>query len=277
MRTGAIFVATLASPISTVAGYGVAAIVGSHWQLNFLISGVGLVTLALTWELTSRILSPYATVSEPVHESKITVETKESFLRTMMRSGLFVFLAIAMFKSIYDYAVKGFSPSIISNLYDEVTTVLATVMNIVILIVGAVGTVSAYFISKHIRNEAVVIAVCFSIALPLTAFTLLVGKVNYWFIVIALSFAAMLMGICTLYTTSFVAARFNSIGRGATVAGTINCIACMGIVLTNTVFPRIADSLGWYAVVVSWVILMSVAVAFTFVLIPIWTKFLKSR
>jgi predicted MFS family arabinose efflux permease len=188
-----------------------------------------------------------------------------------------ILLAVAMFKSLFDNAIKAFSPSIISNLYDSVTPKLATFMNIAILIVGVMGTVSAYVISRRFKNEAVVIAVCFCIAIPFFAFSLLAGRVNYWLIVIALALVEMLLGVCTLYTTSFIASRFNTIGRGATVAGIINCVACLGIVVANLIFPAIADAIGWNSVLITWAILMLIATALAIAFVPKWTKFLKSR
>ena len=277
MKNGTLFVATLASPVSVVAGFAVAAIVGDHWQLNFLISGVGLVIFALLWEIISRSLSSRAIVTELVAPDKAKVESSESFWRLMVRSGLLILLAVSMFKSLFDNAIKAFSPSIISNIYDNVTPKLATVMNIAILIVGVMGTVSAYVISRHFKNESVVIAICFCIAIPFFAFSLLAGKVNYWLIVISLAFSAMLMGACTLYTTSFIASRFNTIGRGATVAGIINCVACLGIVVANIVFPAIADAFGWNSVLITWIVLIVLAAALALTFIPKWTKFLKSR
>ena len=69
MRDTSLFIATLASPAGVVSSYAVAAIVGARWQLNFLISAIGLVAFALIWEITVLIVKPHTTEVELVPQS----------------------------------------------------------------------------------------------------------------------------------------------------------------------------------------------------------------
>ena len=91
------------------------------------------------------------------------------------------------------------------------------------------------------------------------------------------SFIVMFLHSCTHFSTSYIAARFNKYGKGATVAGILNASASLGIVLANTLFPGLADSVGWHGTVVVWVVMMSVAMLLVLLYLPMWTKFLKGN
>ena len=187
-------------------------------------------------------------------------------------------LVIAFIRTMFDFGIKGLTPTMINESYEAVSPVLATVMNIVVIIAGVVGVILARIIYvRFIRNESIVLAVFFSISLCLFIPTLWLGSINYWIMVALLALIVMFMGGSTLFTTTYMAARFNKFGMGATVAGIINCISSLGIVLANTLFPAIADAAGWGATVISWVVMISVAVVCTFIHLPIWMKFLKTK
>ena len=106
--------------------------------------------------------------------------------------------------------------------------------------------------------------------------TLFLGKIDYRIMVAILSFIVMFMNSCTLFTTSYIAARFNKYGKGATIAGILNASASLGIVLANTLFPGLADSVGWRGTIVVWVVMMTVAMVLVLLYLPMWTKFLKA-
>ena len=136
-------------------------------------------------------------------------------------------------------------------------------MSLVVLVAGICGIFLAHFIyPRFIKNEATALLVFFGIAFPLTAVCLSVGKLDYRILVVILALIVMSMNACSLFTTSYIAARFNKYGKGATVAGILNASASLGIVLANTLFPGLADEVGWYGTVVVWVIMMAVALLF---------------
>ncbi len=279
MSDNALFAATLGSPGGIVLSYAVAAIVGSFWQLNFIICAVGLVFFAIVWEITAFSMKPYMEVKKVLPEPQIVVKrTDVNFGRLAIRSGLMIVMITAFIRTMFDYGIKGYTPTMINTTYDAVSPILATVMNIAVLIAGIVGTFIAHVIyPKHIRNESVIVAAFFVLALPLSIAALGLGTINYWVMIVILSFIIMFMGGSTLFTTTYMAARFNKYGKGATVAGIMNCTSSLGIVLANVVFPAIAGAWGWNATVIMWVIMMAVAVACTLVHLPIWTKFLKAK
>jgi len=283
MRENSLFIATLASPAGVVSSYVVAAIVSSKWQLNFIISTIGLLFFAVVWELTFRSVKPLIieTDSQSVTNQKSELLPKtvnfENFGKLFLKSGLPIVVVLVFLRAMFDWGIKGMTPTMINESYEAVTPVLATVMNIVVLISGVLGIFIAHFIyPRFIKNESVALLFFFSFSLPFTFLTLFLGKIDYRIMVVILSFIVMFMNSCTLFTTSYIAARFNKYGKGATVAGILNASASLGIVLANTLFPGLADSVGWQGTVVVWVVMMCIAAILVLIYLPLWTKFLKN-
>ena len=280
MREKSLFIATLASPAGVVSSYLVAAVVSSRWQLNFIISAVGLVVFAIVWELTFKSIKSGITECEAVlpesDPSGISTEKECGFWKMFLRSGLIIIFFLVFLRAMFDWGIKGMTPTMINESYESVTPVLATLMNIIVLVSGVIGIFIAHFLyPRFIKNEATALLIFFCLALPCGFLTLFVGKIDYRIMIVVLALIVMLMNACTLFTTSYIAARFNRYGKGATVAGILNASASLGIVLANTLFPGLADSAGWGGTVIVWAIMMAVAVIMTFIYHPLWTRFLK--
>ena len=280
MRENSLFIATLASPAGVVSSYVVAAIVSSHWQLNFIISAIGLIVLALLWEVTFRSVTPYVVETEieevAQSDTEITSEPSIGLGKMLLKSGLVIVIVLVFLRAMFDFGIKGMTPTMINESYESVTPVLATVMNIVVLVAGVIGIFLAHYIyPRFIKNEATALAILFCISLPLAILTLFIGKLDYRAMVVVLALIVMLMNACALFTTSYIAARFNRYGKGATVAGILNASASLGIVLANTLFPGLAETVGWEGTVVVWAVMMSVATLLAIIYVPFWVKFLK--
>ena len=279
MQTPALFVTTHASPGGTVAGFVVAAIVGTHWELNFIISAIGLAFFAILWEITVKIISPVAAVEElPKDAIPNDLQKRVSFGKMFITSGLVFVLVIAFIRTMLDFGIRGLTPTMINESYTGVNPSLATIISIIVLVAGVVGICCVYLVyPRLIKNESIGILILFASAFPFSIGMLWLGKISYWFIVTFLAFIVLFMGGCGLFTTSFIAARFNKYGKGSTVVGIINATASLGIVVAYTVFPAIAEKLSWNQTAILWIVLVCVALAAISALLPLWSRFLKNR
>lgn len=279
MRQNALFLITFGNPLGVVTCYVIAAIVSSAWQLNFLISAVGLFLNAIIFEIVIHSLKPHmkeeTRAIEP-NDKTVKIETREPFLPIFITSGLIIAMTLSFIRTMFDIGIKSLIPTMINESYADVTPVLATVLNIVILIAGALGPcIGRLIYPRFINNEAIAITVLFAAALPLSASALLLGKISYVLIIVFFSLTVMLMSACSLLTSTYIAARYNSFGRGGTVAGLLNCTASFGIVVSNTLFTALAEGYGWHVTSISWVLIIGGALLFSVLYIPIWTRFKK--
>lgn len=287
MRTNSLFIITFSNPCGQVLSYVAAAIIGESWKVNFLFSAVGLFVIAAVWEVVFRSLKPAieVTYSEGCLTSRLEKQKRdehqnESFLKIAFRSGIIILCITAFIRCLFDLGIKSLTPTILNESYSELSPTLATALNIIVLLSGMLGTILAKLIyPKYIQNELKILAIFFGISLPLTiSVYLMLGKVNYIIIVVLIAFIVMLMGGGTVFTTTYIAARYTKYGKGATIAGILNCVASLGVVAANTGFPAIAEQTGtWSATVAVWIALMSIALVLIIVGIPIWSKFIRNK
>ena len=280
MRESGLFVVLFAHPIGLVLSYIVAAIVSSYWQLNFLISAVGLLIMAIFWEISFAAIKPYF-VTRDIAKPETAVKTEKSeqsvsFLKIALSSGIVVVFMIALFRSAFDLGTKALAPTMINESYEEVSPVLATAMNIIILGSGLCGSFAAKLIyPRFIRNEAVVLLICFVVTLPLVCLTLLIGQIGYWFIVVLLALMVFFMNGASIFTSSYIAAKYAKWGKDATLAGIMNAAASLGIVIANMLFTAIADATGWAFTIIVWICIMVCTILMCLLFLPMWTKFCK--
>lgn len=280
MQERSILMATFGNPVGMVLAYIAAAVIGSQWKLNFLVASIGLIVVAAIWEAAVYLTKPYVEIEILPLPKKSDSEAQRNkvFIKIAVKAGLFLVLFLSFTRTMFDIGIKALAPTMINQSYDEVTPVLATVLSIIILISGAVGPVFSHFLyPRFIQNEAVIITLFFLAATPLTAAMLLLGKVSYILIIVLLALVVMLMSAASLFTSSYIAARFNKWCKGATVAGALNCTASFGVVAANTLFTGIADTKGWHGTIVVWIIIMVVSLIIAASHIPVWTKFLRDR
>lgn len=276
MQDSALFQVTFGNPIGVVLSYVLAALVGSAWRLNFLVSALGLFLIALLWELTCKSVKPFIT-ELTVDAPKERAEGSRGFIKTALKAGIILLLILSFTRTMFDLGMKAVAPTMINASYEEVSPVFATLLNIIILVSGAIGPCISHLIYPRLmRNEAVIITMFFLLSLPLTAAMLLIGKVSPIIIVILLALVVMLMSAASLFTTSYIASRFNIYGKGATVAGILNSAASFGVASANTLFTGLAEG-GWIYTIIAWIVVMVISLIISAINIPIWTKFLKNR
>ncbi len=276
-----IFYINAAGTLGTILSFVVAAIVSSHWQLNFLISAIGLVFFAVVWEVSCVFLRPLLDAA-PKPEKKEKTETKSekkkslSFVTLLFSTGLLLLFIIAILRIAFDTGFKALTPSIINETYDEVSARLSTLVNIVVIAAGFFGMLFAGVLhSRFVRNEAVAILVLSIASMPFVCLLLLVGKVHYLVIVGLLAIMSFLSSTIGMFAMSYIAGRFNRFNMGATVVGLLNGGAAFGMVAANLIFTAIADNFGWTVTIISWICVMAAVALLSIVFLFIWTRFLK--
>lgn len=287
-RGPALFLITFAIPLGMVINYAVAALI-TDWRSNFLISALGLALSALIWEGALLAVRSHMTVQElelpkaPVHTHYHAEQKKAPLLSLLAASGMLLYLAVMLTRSIFDNGLKTLVATMINENYSNVTPVVATALTIIILVMGALGPTLAHRLYPHvIKNEISATILLFALGTPFGILLLLTGRINYWWIVVFLSVLVLMMN-AALLLSSYIAARFNKWGKGATLASAINMMSSLGIVISNFVFTRVVDAFGadkaagWSAVIWIWVVLLVLTNVLLFLIAPLWKKFLREK
>ena len=214
-----------------------------------------------------------------VTEVKYPAEKSEQrgFIGLIFSSGLAFIVAVNFIRNILDNGLKTLTPSMIKESYAGLTPNFSTILSIVVLVAGVLGPVVAQMVfPRLISNEVVAFAIFFGCSIPFCAVLIFIGKISYWVIILSTSMIVLCTSGAGLFSTSFIATRFNKWGKGATVAGILNCLACLGIATANLCFTSLADSIGWSAIAMVCVALLVGALVLSLLAVPLWTKFKKT-
>ena len=277
--SNAMMIATLASPAGLMLNYAVAAVV-PHWQDNFVVSFIGLFTLALIWWLTSRSSKDYIASLDLTGKAKLPsgAQEKDSNISTSKLfyvSGIAFIFALAFFRSLVEN-MKSFVPSMISAEYVHIDPSMSTFMTLIPLFCGAAAPVFSNFLSKKVENEMRVVTCIFVAILPVSLVTLLIGQINYWFIIGAMALVTFGSGASTFFITTLIAAKFNKWGKGATAAGLINAFTAIGNVVASALVTWIADNFSWRMSLLALVIFIVITLAVSLLELPIWKRFKRN-
>ncbi len=277
-RRGAVFYITFSSVIGTIFSYIVAAFSGD-WRSNFRVSTIALIACIVLWVVSGRIFKRNMVENVPIEDAIVrdSHRSKEySMSHIIVFSGLILLLPVTLLRSMFNIGVQTVTPTMIFESYHDVSPALASIMNLIPILIGVVGRFVIKFIyKKKTYNEALALAVMFALMLPFLAVMLQIGKLNVYLIILVISAINMISSMMSIVDTVYIASRFSKTGRVATVSGFINAMAALGIVMSNYVFLRIADNMGWNAVTVSWMCFAVAAFVISAAAIVPWKKFIE--
>ena len=279
LRGKALFLINICGSIGSIVSFLIAAIVSSYWQLNFLISAIGLFVFAILWELCVFFITPSLKDAEIRRDISDTAErstTAPAFKKILISYGILLLFFIAIMRSAFDLGLRVLTPTMINESYDSLSPELSTVLSIVVIVAGIFGSLfGSVLYPRIIKNESVAILLFFVLSFPLVCLLLLVGEINYLWIVAFLALMVFLLSTASMFTSSYIASRFSRWNMGGTVAAFVNGVAAFGIVVANMLFTALADSKGWTATIEIWIFLMLFSIVLSVAFLFIWTKFLK--
>ena len=281
-RSKGMVIATLAYPAGVLVSYLVAALI-DKWQYNFLISAISLLVFALAWELSMKYFERFMVEKPTKHiivrdaDNNIVKPDESMNLKMLiLSSGLVLIFGIALLRSVINQ-VQTLVPVMIKESYSGIAPNFATALSLIVLFCSAVGPIMGSGLKKKVKNEMTLCALLLGAMIPMSVITLFIGKVSYIAIVVAIAVIVLLSSAASFLVTSLIATRFNKWGRGATIAGFLNCFSSLGVVVANFVLTLIADKLGWLATLISVGIIIAVSVTFSLAAKPIWGNFMKKN
>lgn len=266
-----------ANPVGTLCSYLVAAAV-PHWRYSFLVSAVGLVVVALVFWGVFRGCRDDLAERELPAMARSAEKGSDGFLKMMLVSGVCLLLIFTLIRASLENGFRSLTPTMIKESYDTVNPTVATLLNTIILVAGAMGTLFANFLRRYLfKNEIKAGLALLLCCLPLVGLTLFVGRVHYMLLVVALALFVMLSVATTFFCLTLVAARFSKWGKSGTLAGIFNALAAVGYAVSNAVFTRVVERTSWQGTAVVWVGFSLVALVLLIITLPMWTRFCKKE
>ena len=258
-RKIAVFYISIATSAGTALSYVVTVAV-PKWQDSFLFSAIIAVVMAVIFNRVYRYMVEFMVEDT---DEKITGEvTNHKLTKWQMfaGSGLLLILPVSLIREVVNSGLRSFAPVMLMESYNHVSPAIGNLFNIIIIISGIVGIVfvRSFLYPKRIKGELTGWLVSFGIALPFSGLMLLLGKTSVLVIVVFLSVIYAFMSAAFLFSNAWTQ-KFHKYGCEGTVAGIINGLACIGIVISSYGFGALAETTSnWHSTIWVWIAVASV-------------------
>lgn len=276
-KMGAFYI-SFASSTGLLLAYIVAAFV-TKWQYNFAISAFLLFAFAIILHFVYDEIDKEYMIHDKVTEEKTKAEaTDKSTVWIFLASGFFATVVLALVRMIVDQGVKTLSPTILMEMYDNISPSIGNMLNSFIIISGMLGMllVKLVLYPKYIKDEMTGNVILLAAAIPFALVITLVGKINIVFIIAAMCGIAAIFTAMGLFS-SYFNMRFAKFGKDGTAAGICNAGASFGVVLQSYGLLFIAEHFGWESVTVLWVALIVASALLILAVLPMWKRFKKKE
>lgn len=265
-RSKMIFFMSFASSGGLILTYIISAFL-PDWRMNFAISAVVLVVLAVVLFVFCRFLDPILIKDSPpkVIEDLDPNDNPSTGLSPMgifLISGFMALLPAVLMRTMVEQGAKTLSPTMLSQSYESISPTLGNLLNVLIIIAGIAGTFLLKFLifPRLIKNEFVCYLVLLGITLPLAVILRFVGILPVGIVVFALCMVSLFLSATHLLTQYFNM-HFVKYGLNGTAAGILNAAASFGLVLNYCVFGPTAEAMGWQTVTTLWIVMVAIGMA----------------
>ena len=281
-RTKMVFALSFCSSFGLLISYGVAAFI-TKWQLNFLISSIVLLVLAIVLLVFCSVLNPSFSKPEPKLENvKIKTTTsripKTGAFGIFLASGFLAVLPAVFFRTLAENGSKTFSSTMLFDSYLNVSPTIGNLLNVLIIIAAPLGMilVKSVLFPRIIKNEMVMFLILLLSSLPFTVILIFIGTIPVWLAVVSLCVISMTLS-GTQMLTQFINLKYVKYGLSGTAAGVLNCAASFGFVIQYCLLGSLADAYGWKVVTILWAIMITLGVFFILIAVKQSKQFAKTE
>jgi sugar phosphate permease len=282
-RSKMVFGLSFCSAVGLVISYAVAAFV-TRWQYNFLISAIILVALAVILVVFCVVLRP-SFIIEPFNVKPVTPKSnskskvsKEGAFGIFLASGFIAILPAVFFRTLAENGSKTLSPTMLSDLYANLSAQTGNLLNILIIIAAPLGMilVKTILFPRIVKNEMVMFLILFCASMPFVATLMWIGSIPVWLAVVCLCMVSLTLS-GTQMLTQFINLKYVKYGLNGTAAGVLNFAASFGFAVQYCLFGSLADAYGWRVVTIIWTGVIALGVFFILIAIKKSIAFAKNE
>lgn len=256
----------------------------TRWMAIFWILTVILIITAALWLYLSKRTIAVLEKAKPLVEN-IENEKKEAVCREnanykklLMSSGVIFLLFVAFFRSMLDLGIKSWVPTMMSEVYANVSHSFASVLTTFLLVINLSGVFYASWVyPKKIKNATTAFASCFIVAVPFVVMLLMIGKINIIWIVVLLTTVTTMMYAAHQFIDIIIPASFARYNSTGSISALSTGMGAFGSIVANIAYGFLADNFGWNATILSWVVMTIAAIIFCMCAVPFWKKFTQNE
>lgn len=259
-----IFFMSFASSMGFVFSYLVAAVL-TRWQLNFAVSAVVLLVLAVILLVFCHKIDPSLKRDTPIatndHFAEGETPKGKQVIMLFLSSGFIISLFAVLLRYIVDNSGKTFTPTMLAQSYADISPSIGNLLTILVVVSGILGTLIVRFLlyPRIFKNEFTCSFALLLVALPFTVLMRFVGTIPPALCVLSLCVISLL-STGTGYLASCFAARFVKFRLNGTAAGLLNAAYSFALVLQYIILGKVAENYGWDVVTTLWIIMIVLSI-----------------
>lgn len=268
-----VFFISFSATFGLLLGYVAAAFI-SKWQYNFLFSAIALLACLVILDFFCLKLDPAMKPDKKEVKEDTVDAPKISTIKLFAKSGLLLLLPGVLIRTMIEQGSRTLSPTMLMEMYDNVTPFMGNILNTFIIISGIVGMALLKYVlyPRFIKNEVKGMFTMLALSLPFAIVLRYVGKISVTSSILALCGISIVIGAHNLlmayYNMSFI-----KYGKNATAAGISNSAGSFGVMVESYGFLYIADKYGWNTVTSSWTGMIIGIMILTAIAIPLYNRF----
>jgi len=268
-------------PAGTLAAYVTAAgiIAFSSWNLVFLTAAVIMGVMAVIWIFgigrIERHVKKYgkSKVDETKEDASIKTETKVSFPRLILMSGLPLAVFAVILQGMIRDGVTAWTPALINDRFNLGVS-LSVLVTTLVPLVSILGVYASNILNrKFIKNEVLTAGVLFIISAVSFVFLAIWGSDNIMILLFSLAAAISVMHGVNTMLISMVPLYFADSGKSATVTGTMNAFTYLGSGISALTIGIITSQRGWDYAIIFWIAIAALGTAVCLICAGIWARF----
>ncbi len=249
-------------PLGTVLSYAVSLVtlMFLEWKYVFLTCGLILFAVSIIWILGTSKLNLHKNVKSEKVEKKVNI--KSSF-KILAVTGTLVLLIPIIVQGTLKDSVTQWVPQFFSTRFNSNTS-FSLLLTMLLPVVNVTGAFFAKKVNDKLKNEAKTSAVFFAVALVFLIVLFALSSKSLVLSLISLIMVTNCMFAVNVMLITIIPLKFAKYGNVSTVAGLLNATAYIGCAVANQIAGGILSHSSWNTVIIFWMILAVVAIAFCF-------------
>ena len=250
------------------------------WRMVFIVSGVIVFSMAFVWYVGISSLKEYLEQVKGKKQEEIIRETVSvrapvsgrRLLPLIVGTGVIFTVAGIFFNGMLKEGVTLWVPTYITQFFDTDASI-ASLVTIILPIFNLVGVYLAVRLFRKVfKNEMLTAAALFSVSAVALTLLFFFGRYSMIFAVVMLAITtATMLGVNTMFLT-FIPLNFSNVGRASPVTGFLNTCLYLASAIAAVTIGLMAQSYGWNATVISWIVVAVLGAVFSFFGIKSWQK-----
>jgi len=279
-RPKMIFLISFSPSMGFFLSYALGAVL-PDWRMNFSISAVSLLALAVILHFWDRHVDKYlkwdkeVPAVKTVGEKEVTLAAKRSTLKLFLESGFILLLVCIFLRDSVTASVRRIASSLLREEF-SLDPSLGNLMSVLIVAVSMIGIFIAKEMLLHNAVKNHIVGIIIGLGATAVVSVLFIFAPNISTNVICMCLIAGITTATSLFSNT-ISSAFVKYGKNATAAGLANAAVSLGFVAPLIAVMIQENTESWGAVKIAIAIAAAASVVIALLVLPLYNRFMKKE